>query len=276
MWYLHHLAHSIQIDSVMKTVERRTLAVIHHPDDRIEGDVLPDVPDHARAAPVPASGYVQAAFPHAVVATATRLDVTIRYLYAVGDFVTEGSPLAAVWRPDGGPVPDEALDAPRHGVRIDFERTFEQDTAFGVNQLLDVSLRAVSPAINDPYTAVQAVQHLTVIFCEVLRSRRRPDLYRDPAGVLRVAVPWPSLGEQLALVCGHLRRVAGHEPRVVAALLRMLAHVGYRTDDPVDRAAIQREADLLITTAREHLIAADLDGVDAAAAMLWSPIPARR
>ena len=55
-----------------------------------------------------------------------------------------------------------ALDA---SVRIGFERTLEQDAAFGIRQLVDMACKALSPAVNDPYTAVQAVDHLSVIFC---------------------------------------------------------------------------------------------------------------
>ena len=62
-------------------------------------------------------------------------------------------------RPGGGP---DGLD---RAVRIGFERTLEQDAAFGIRQLVDMACKALSPAVNDPYTAVQAVDHLSVIFC---------------------------------------------------------------------------------------------------------------
>jgi hypothetical protein len=55
------------------------------------------------------------------------------------------------------------LDA---AVRIGFERTLEQDPALGLRQLVDVACKALSPAVNDPYTAVQAIEHLTVLFAE--------------------------------------------------------------------------------------------------------------
>ena len=55
--------------------------------------------------------------------------------------------------------------APAVAARIGFERTLQQDAAFGIRQLVDVACKALSPAVNDPYTAVQAVDHLLVIFC---------------------------------------------------------------------------------------------------------------
>jgi hypothetical protein len=57
--------------------------------------------------------------------------------------------------------PDVVTETVRQTIRIGFERTLQQDVTFGMRQLADVSCKALSPAINDPYTAVQAIDHLT-------------------------------------------------------------------------------------------------------------------
>jgi uncharacterized membrane protein len=67
------------------------------------------------------------------------------------------------------PVPaaeefEAAVDA---DVRIGFERTIEQDVAFGIRQQIDIGCKALSPAVNDPYTAVQAIDHLAVVCCDL-------------------------------------------------------------------------------------------------------------
>src|SRR5207237_6417756 len=74
------------------------------------------------------------------------------------------------------------------GVRIGFERTLEQDAAFGIRQLVDVACKALSPAVNDPYTAVQAVDHLSVIFCALARRPLGTHVARDGTGAA-VIVP---------------------------------------------------------------------------------------
>jgi uncharacterized membrane protein len=83
-----------------------------------------------------------------------------------------GTTLAWIWRGsprDPAPDPQAFSRAPHAGVRIGFERTLEQDAAFGIRQLVDVACKALSPAINVPYTAVQAIDHLSVIFCALAR-----------------------------------------------------------------------------------------------------------
>ncbi len=75
-------------------------------------------------------------------------------------------------------------------MRIGFERTLEQDAAFGIRQLVDVACKALSPAVNDPYTAVQAVDHLSVIFCALLDRRAEQWQADSPDGTSQPPVSW--------------------------------------------------------------------------------------
>ena len=106
-----------------------------------------------------------------------------------------GTTLAWIWRasPDD-PAPDpqafsRVLDT---GVRIGFERTLEQDAAFGIRQLVDVACKALSPAVNDPYTAVQAVDHLSVIFCALARQPLGAYVARDDPGLVVIPARRPA------------------------------------------------------------------------------------
>ena len=112
-------------------------------------------------------------------------------------------------------------------VRIGFERTAEQDVAFGVRQLADIAVKALSPAINDPYTAIQAIEHLSAS-----SSPRWPgdgwatSSCRDASGVRRVVIPGRDLAYYLDLATGQIRRYGCAEPRVDRALLRVLENTG--------------------------------------------------
>lgn len=68
-----------------------------------------------------------------------------------------------------------------HAIRIGFEGTLEQDAAFGIRQLVDMACKALSPAVNDPYTAIQAVDHLSVIFCALAVRPLGDYVTTDPA-----------------------------------------------------------------------------------------------
>lgn len=108
-------------------------------------------------------GFVQVVNAGVLVRAARENGVFLRLLLQPGDHVVDGAPGAVGWRRDGeGEVPIEALEkAVKSAVHTGFERTSEQDAAFGLRQLTDIALKAISPGINDPVTAVHAVGHLT-------------------------------------------------------------------------------------------------------------------
>ncbi|MBA3605692.1 MAG: DUF2254 domain-containing protein [Acidimicrobiia bacterium] len=214
---------------------------------------------------------MQAGFPATVVGPAAAHGAVVVYGCRVGDHVVAGSPIALVWADAG------SIDAPRAarladaGMRIGFERTFEQDVSFGVRQLVDIALRAMSPALNDPYTAVQSIQHITVVLCAAVPQRPGPRLWCDGSGTARVLLPMPGLCRPRVWP---VARSSAHEPRVIGALLTMLAETRRRSSGDADHAAIQREIDLLHADAQRAILQpADLAVVTENRQQFMSPHP---
>ena len=259
--FCDHLQHSIQVDAIMRRVERETLAVIRA---NARSDVAVDVPTPPSwAVPLPAaaSGYVQTAHPERILPTALANGVTVALRRRVGEHVVEGTTLALAWAasPDA-PMPDagavrRALD---DAVGIGFERTRQQDAAIGIRQLVDVACKALSPAVNDPYTAVQAVDHLSVIFHELARYPLGPQAARDGAGRAVVSVPSRRFGEYLATMCGLVRRYGSSEPTVSVALLRLLdSCVGVARGDAERLGDLAAQAQLVLADAARDIAQAD-------------------
>src|SRR5215468_3115928 len=233
VFFADHLVHSIQVDAIMSVVERSTLAVIR---DGLfaGGQEAPDVPGWAVPVASPRSGYVQAVRPGRLLGQAAGRGVCLRLQPRVGEHVVAGTTLAWIWRPapsDPAPDPQAFLSVLDAGIRIGFERTLEQDAALGIRQLVDVACKALSPAVNDPYTAVQAVDHLSVIFCALARRPLGVHVITDSKGSA-VIVPGRRFPEYLAVTCGLIRRYGAREPTVAHALLRLLSSCAVATDDP--------------------------------------------
>jgi uncharacterized membrane protein len=153
--------------------------------------------------------------------------LTGRMVPMIGQHVVAGSPLAWVWETKGEGARPPALDggaelrrALAQSVRIGYERTLEQDVAFGIRQLADVASKALSPAINDPYTANQAVDHLTSILAALSIRQHGPQAVADAQGTVRLYVPARDFAYLVDLALGQVRRYGANEPRVVRALLR--------------------------------------------------------
>jgi uncharacterized membrane protein len=255
VYFADHLVHSIQVDAIMRVVERGTLGVIR---DGLfpGGQDAPEVPEWAVPIASQRSGYVQSVRPGRLLAQAAEDGVRLRLRPRVGEHVVAGTTLAWIWRAsprDPAPDPQAFLPVLREGVRIGFERTLEQDAALGIRQLVDVACKALSPAINDPYTAVQAVDHLSVIFCALARQPLGNHVVRDASGAA-VIVPGRRFPDYLAVMCGLIRRYGAREPTVAHALLRLLGNCAAVTgDNPERSAAIEEQARIVIADAEREV-----------------------
>jgi len=260
VYFADHLVHSIQVDAIMRVVERGTLGVIA--DGLLPGTPdAPEVPEWAAPVASQRSGYVQSVRLGRLLAQAAGHGVCLRLRPRVGEHVVAGTTLAWIWAAsprDPSPDPRVFLPVLREGVRIGFERTLEQDAALGIRQLVDVACKALSPAVNDPYTAVQAVDHLSVIFCALAQRPLGNHVVRDGSGA--VIVPGRRFPEYLATMCGLIRRYGSREPTVAYALLRLLGNcAAVAGDDSERRAAIEEQAGIVIADAeREVAQPADL------------------
>jgi uncharacterized membrane protein len=233
VFFAHHLAHSIQIDQVMADVERTTLHVVS--ESLAPGEDTtprPDIPEAATPLLATGSGYVQTFHLQVLVGVAAHHGACLAVVPMVGEHVIVGTPLAWAWTmtdrtsPLSAGAAQSLTDGLNRGVRLGFERTAEQDAAFGVRQLADIASKALSPAVNDPYTAVQAVDHLSVILAALATRPLGNHILTDGDGTPRVHIPARDWAYFIDLGLGQVRRFGHTEPRVVLALLRVTRDLG--------------------------------------------------
>ena len=280
VYFADHLAHAIQVDAIGARVEKDTLAMLPrvHAGENGGGAAPPAWAVELRAT---RSGYLQTVEPEVILPVARQYRLTLRLRLRVGEHVVAGTVLGWAWSAsDGGPMPDAPtlqalLD---QTVRIGFERTLEQDPALGIRQLVDMACKALSPAVNDPYTAVQAVDHLSVIFCKMAVRPLGDTIAGDPDLPALVIVPGRRFGDYLSAMCGLIRRYGSKEPTLSVALLGLLDNCAAllpvnspRWDD------LDEQADLILADAtREVAQPADLYAVVAATADLKTRVKQSR
>jgi uncharacterized membrane protein len=191
-------------------------------------------------------------------------NVHVRLTRRVGQHIVAGSPLAWAWT-DSGSAPDPAglPEAVAACVRIDFERTDEQDAACGLRQLVDIASKALSPAVNDPYTAVQAIDHLAIVLASLpARPLGSTVLVAGPSG--SVAAPALEFSGFLDLTCAQIRRYGSSEPMVSRTLIEMLgaATNTLAVDTGCRRDAIAGQLRLILEAAEQQTAQlADLEWV---------------
>lgn len=255
VYFADHLAHSIQIDAIADMVQQGTLAVVRGKPGDVE-EPTPVPPAWAVSLTGTRSGYVEKALPARILPEARRQGVRVLVRPRVGEHVVAGTTLAWIWRPaaeDAPPQPEAFVPSVNAAIRIGFERTLQQDAAFGIRQLVDVACKALSPAVNDPYTAVQSIDHLSVIFC-ALAVRPLGDDIAHGGDWPAVIIPGRRFGDYLSVMCGLIRRYGASEPTVSLALLRLLGSCNdVIHHDPVRIAAIVEQASLVLADAEREI-----------------------
>jgi uncharacterized membrane protein len=272
VYFADHLAHSIQVDAIGARVEKDTLAVVHGRLDGVTEEVAAVPPPWALAVPAARSGYLQTVHPGPLLDWARRQRSMIRLRVRVGEHIVAGTVLGWVWTATAElPAVDPAQAGAElnQAVRIGFERTLEQDAALGIRQLVDMACKALSPAVNDPYTAVQAIDHLSVIFCALAMRPLGDWVTADPGGAA-IIVPGRRFGDYLATMCGLIRRYGSAEPTVSIALLRLLENcAAVLPANPARWTVLREQAELIVADARRSIAQpADLVAVVAAGAAL--------
>ncbi|WP_086564225.1 DUF2254 domain-containing protein [Streptomyces africanus] len=149
-----------------------------------------------------------------LVRVARKHGVVLRLIPRIGDFMVPGTPVLAV---HGGPAPSRR--ALRYTISVGVERTYHQDLGFGLRQLSDIALRALSSAINDPTTAVQALDRIVQLLAALSRRPLDAALHRDRGGAVRLVQPVPGWTELVDLGFTEVRGYAIGSPQVSRRML---------------------------------------------------------
>ncbi|MFD3514617.1 DUF2254 domain-containing protein [Streptomyces sp. NPDC058657] len=149
-----------------------------------------------------------------LVRVAARRGVVLRLIPRIGDFVVPGTPVLAV---HGGRPP--APRALRRTVSVGVERTFHQDLGFGLRQLSDIALRALSPAVNDPTTAVQAVDRIVQFLSVAVGLPLGALHHRAKDGSVRFVQSVPSWEDLVDLGFSEIRLAVHGNPQVSRRLM---------------------------------------------------------
>ncbi len=185
-------------------------------------------------------GAIQAIHLNGLVAWASRNDCTLVLRHTAGDFVSTSARILEVY----GTTTRERLDEKRlHGmIALGTERTIEQDPAFAVRVMVDVAIRALSPAVNDPTTAVQMLNHLedTLSVIGTTPGLTGRSEFRDAAGTLRLVMPARRWEDFLTLALTEIREYGADSIQVMR---RLRATLDALTDAviPEYRGAVDEE-----------------------------------
>ena len=249
IYFIHHVASAIQASSILERIERETSKAIDRLFPQPIGKPLPPAEDGIAELPQPwhpvasrESGYLVAVNDTGLLEFAAERERVVRLAHCVGGFVIEGRPIACV----SGSAPLGEADA-RALVRLfslDRQRTVHQDAPYGVQQIVDLAVKALSPGINDPTTAMMCIDRLCALLVR-LAGRHIPGPYRRDAQALRVVAMGPDFESMAALAFDAIVEHADGNATVYVRLLEALEALRCSTDDPRRLQSLQRRAALI-------------------------------
>jgi len=171
-----------------------------------------------------AAGYIQAIDEKKLFKLADERDLTIRLEHGIGDFVLPAEPLVAVWPTDR--VDDDLAETLRKTFVLGLERTPHQDFELGLVELVDIAVKALSPSINDPTTAIMVLDRLAELLVIMGRHSALDCEHKNETGRVCLVVRRPSFERAISLSFDQIRHHGGNDPALMGRLLDRLGDIG--------------------------------------------------
>jgi uncharacterized membrane protein len=247
IYFIHHIAISIQASSIIAAVTRETSTAIDRLFTEIMGQDPGDNEDEDRQLrllekrnwrPVPAevSGYIQSVDGEALLRLARNRQTILRMERGIGDFVVRDTALASLAKE--APLDPQTIADLNAAYSVNSYRTVDQDPAFGISQIVDMALKALSPGVNDTSTAVMCIDFLTAILSR-LATRQFPPSHRYDGEELRVIAIAPTFENLLGDSFDQIRRNAAGNVAIMARLLGALETISGQATSVRSRKALR-------------------------------------
>ena len=242
LFFIHHISQAISVSHIVDRIASETEAIIDGMMPRPRRSAHPveteGVATNGWDTPIlsETSGYIRYIDTRRLVALAKSHHVKARVVRRVGHFVPAATPLLMVYK--GDRLSSESVDEFRGAFVLGSSRTLQQDVEFGVLQIVDIALKAISPAVNDPSTAITCIDQLSRILIRFACKEDPVSLLYDPPGVLRISLSWVDFDGLVNSAFEQIRWYARADFAVSLRLLRALGDVAAACADPAFRRTL--------------------------------------
>jgi uncharacterized membrane protein len=258
IYFIHHIATSIQLPQVIASIARdlsRAIDAESRGGGTLEAgpsvsELIRRMDDSGGTVSAPASGYLQFIRHEILVRLAAERGAVIRLQQRPGHFVVRGHPMATVWPPEAAASVSEGL---RHAHITGPYRTLTQDLAFAVDQLVEIAIRALSPAVNDTFTAITCIDWLGESLCKVTTRWHPIRVHRDSHGFVRVItanVSWRRLVER---AFEKIRQAGRGMPAILIRQLEALTKIMAHTTSEEQRQLLLDQAAMILQASEESV-----------------------
>ncbi|NQX37197.1 DUF2254 domain-containing protein [Herbiconiux sp. VKM Ac-2851] len=246
VFFLAHLAAQLRVETILKEIHADTDKTID-----LVGGSNAAAPAHDRRVRIPAhkttvtsrsSGFITSLDRDTLLSCAQSHHIVVEENRVIGENIVSGTPLAYWWPhdEDGASSEPSAIEkAIRSAYTIGYERTAAQDIDYGIQQIVDIGVRALSPGINDPTTAVHTLGHLSAITTRIVALPTLPAGLADHEGQLCVITASRSPRQAVEAALSQMRHYGAGDPAVVTRFLQVIDDLAHTCNNPEVHAELR-------------------------------------
>jgi uncharacterized membrane protein len=262
IYFIHHASTIIQASNVIQNVsadlhsaiERLFPQKIGHGEPELRQTVT-EIPASFEEEAVPiranSTGYLQAIDDEELMKIACKYNLLVHLQTRPGKFVVQGSGLILAF--PGEKVHQKLTKQINNAFILGKERTEQQDVEFPINQLVEIALRAISPAVNDPFTAIRCIDQLSAGLCHIVQ-RNFPSPYRyDNNNRLRVITESVKFAGLMDAAFNQIRQYGRSDVALTIRLLEAIGLIATYTKNSKYQAVLRHHADMILQDSREEL-----------------------
>ena len=264
IYFIHHIADSLQVTSIINNITEETYGSIKRVFPEKVGKAAPEektaegkrLKESEKWLKVPAleSGYIQSVNQEGLVTFAVENNLVLKMRYGIGEFIVKDAALASVL-----PDSDKEIELDKQFINeindfysISNYRTIEQDVSFGIQQIVDIALKALSPGVNDTTTAVNCIHYLGAIVGRIA-ERDFPGKVRVCQGAIRVLVKAPDFRDFVESAFDQIRISGKGNQTVFETMLTSFGFIAEKEQNEENLSVLRRQVDLIAEFAEQTL-----------------------
>lgn len=261
--FIHHISMGIQADKVISDISRTLMVNLK--------DIFPeDIGEEgARSADVdieelkkeygnkhvirsPKDGYLQYVRYDVIRSIAIEHDLLIIIKFRAGNYIVKGS--ESLEMHSRGEIPAKCLKRLESSLKLGSIRTAQQDAEYSIHQMVEIAARALSPSVNDPYTAIACIDNLTSIICQLTSVKFSSPYHYDEEGKLRVVADVLTFEGMINASFNKIRQYAGGGPSVLIRLMESLVTIHHFVRTDKQKQAVETHMRMVYRNAERSFI----------------------
>lgn len=265
IYFIHHVSTKIQAESIVRAIFEETTEAVDNQfpqqlnerkkeinrQQSLQSDLPEPFYEEAYEIKAGSSNYLQVVEYKKLLKLAEKHNLILEILYRPGDFIIMNSTVILVW--PSHQIDDALYNKLYNNLILGVHQTLTQNAEYGIQQLVEVAVRALSPGINDPFTAVNCIDRLAAILCQIAQKQFPSPAYYDAEDTLRIVAKTTTFKGYVDTAFNQIRQNSQSSPAVMIKLMEAINLVMSHLTLPEQYRALRKHAEMIKNTGQNNL-----------------------